>query len=66
MSQGTTYVDSIMDYSPDTEKLLGGHNFYPRRYTGLEFNHYLKCTEKFKGYNLNTMAFVNSQAATFG
>lgn len=66
MSQGTTYVDSIMDYSPDTEKLLGSHNFYPHRYTGLEFNHYLKCTEKFKGYNLNTMAFVNSQAATFG
>jgi len=66
MSQGTTYVDSIIDYSPDTEKLLGSHNFYPHRYTGLEFNHYLKCTEKFKGYNLNTMAFVNSQAATFG
>ncbi len=66
MSQGTTYVDSIMDYSPDTEKLLGSHNFYPHRYSGLEYNFFLKCTEKFRKYNLNTMAFVNSHVATFG
>lgn len=66
MSQGTTYVDSIMDYSPNTENLLGSHNFYPHRYSGLEYNFFLKCTEKFRGYNLNTMAFVNSHAATFG
>ena len=66
MSQGTTYVDSIMDYSPNTENLLGSHNFYPHRYTGLDFEHFIKCTGKFKRYNLNTMAFVNSRVATFG
>lgn len=66
MSQGTTYVDSIMDYSPNKEKLLGSHNFYPHRYSGLDYPFFLKCTEKFRYYNLNTMAFVNSQEATFG
>lgn len=66
MSQGTTYVDSIMDYSPNTENLLGSHNFYPHRYSGLDVPFFLACTEKFKKYNLNTMAFVNSHAATFG
>ena len=66
MSQGTSYVDSIMDYSPNIENLLGSHNFYPHRYTGLAFDHYVKCTEKFKKYNLNTMVFVNSHEATFG
>src|SRR5699024_2806324 len=62
----TSYVDSIMDYSPNIENLLGSHNFYPHRYTGLAFDHYVKCTEKFKKYNLNTMVFVNSHEATFG
>ncbi|MQW22777.1 MULTISPECIES: DUF871 domain-containing protein [unclassified Lactococcus] len=66
MSQGTTYVDSIMDYSPDTEKLLGSHNFYPHRYSGLDYEFFLECTAKFKKYNLNTMAFVNAHEATFG
>ena len=66
MSQGTSYVDNIMAFSPNTENLLGSHNFYPHRYTGLEYNHFVACSEKFRKYNLNTMAFVNSHAATFG
>lgn len=66
MSQGTSYVDNIMDYSPNLTNLLGSHNFYPHRYTGLEFEHFQKCTAKFKACNLNTMAFVNSHEATFG
>ncbi|MDR0921158.1 MAG: DUF871 domain-containing protein [Lactobacillales bacterium] len=66
MSQGTNYVDNIMSYSPNTDNLLGSHNFYPHRYSGLGFDHFMYCTKKFKKYNLNTMAFVNSHDATFG
>lgn len=66
MSTGTNYVDNIMSYSPNTSNLLGSHNFYPHRYSGLSYDHFLFCSEKFRKYNLNTMAFVNSQAATFG
>ncbi|SKA11209.1 hypothetical protein SAMN02745116_02439 [Pilibacter termitis] len=66
MSQGTNYVDNIMSYSPNTENLLGSHNFYPMRYSGLSLEHFKYCTEKFNRYNLNTMAFVNSHSATFG
>ncbi|MFV0555753.1 MAG: DUF871 domain-containing protein [Lactovum sp.] len=66
MSTGTSYVDNIMDFSPKKENLLGSHNFYPHRYSGLDFKHFVKCTEKFKKYDLNTMAFVNAQSATFG
>ena len=35
MSSGTKYVDSIMAFSPNRENLLGSHNFYPHRYSGL-------------------------------
>jgi Uncharacterized conserved protein len=66
MSAGTSYVDNIMDFSPNTGNLMGSHNFYPHRYSGLEYNHFVSCSEKFRKYNLNTMAFVNSHDATFG
>ncbi|WP_375179079.1 DUF871 domain-containing protein [Enterococcus rotai] len=66
MSSGTNYVDNIMSYSPNTDNLLGSHNFYPHRYSGLGYDHFVYCSEKFRKYNLNTMAFVNSHDATFG
>lgn len=66
MSQGTNYVDNIMSYSPNIDNLYGSHNFYPHRYSGLSMDHFNYCTEKFNKYRINTMAFVNSQAATFG
>ncbi len=66
MSQGTSYVDNIMSYSPNTDNLLGSHNFYPHRYSGLSYDHFVFCSKKFRKYNLNTMAFVNSHDATFG
>ena len=66
MSQGTDYVDNIMSYSPNPDNLLGSHNFYPMRYSGLALDHFITCTKKFNKYNLNTMAFVNSHDATFG
>jgi len=66
MSSGTGYVDNIMSYSPNTDNLLGSHNFYPHRYSGLGYDHFVSCSEKFRKYNLNTMAFVNSHAADFG
>ena len=66
MSFGNNYVDHIMDYSPNKDRLIGSHNFYPHRYSGLEYEHFLRCSQKFKKYNLNTLAFVTSQQATFG
>lgn len=66
MSGGTRYVDNIMSYSPNTSQLLGSHNFYPHRYTALGYEHFKSCSEQFRQYNINTMAFVNSHDATFG
>lgn len=66
MSQGTKYVDNIMSYSPEVNNLLGSHNFYPHRYSGLSLDHFESCNQQFSKFGINTMAFVNSQAATFG
>ncbi|MEG0549763.1 MAG: DUF871 domain-containing protein [Vagococcus sp.] len=66
MSSGTKYVDNIMSYSPNVTNLLGSHNFYPHKYSGLGYQHFVNCSKQFRQYNINTMAFVNSQDATFG
>lgn len=66
MSNGTKYVDNILTYRPNLEKIIGCHNFYPHRYTGLGRAHFLKCSEQFKALGLRTAAFVSSESATFG
>lgn len=66
MSNDTNYIDTIMDYQPNTKKLLGCHNFYPHKYSGLSREFFRKCTSNFTKYGLPTAAFVNSQNSTFG
>ncbi|WP_407891190.1 DUF871 domain-containing protein [Lacticaseibacillus sp. N501-2] len=66
MSQGTHYIDNIMSFNPNRENLLGSHNFYPHRFSGLGQAFFDRATKMFTDYNLNTAAFINSQAATFG
>lgn len=61
MSNDTHYIDTIMDYQPNPYQLIGCHNFYPHRYSGLTVEHVQACTKKFKRYGLRTAAFVSSQ-----
>lgn len=67
MSNYTHYIDTIMDYMPNKEKLIACHNFYPHNYSGLNFDHFMRCTEKFNKLGLKTAAFITSQNEnTFG
>lgn len=66
MSNGTRYVENILSYRPNLCKIIGCHNFYPHRYTGLSRAHFLKTSEQFKSLGLRTAAFVNAESATYG
>jgi len=67
MSNITHYIDTIMDYRPNKDNLIGCHNFYPHIYTGLELDFFKKCTENFEKHGLRTAVFITSQAEnTFG
>ncbi|WP_057895760.1 DUF871 domain-containing protein [Liquorilactobacillus oeni] len=66
MSSGTNYLENIMSYSPDRLNLLGCHNFYPQRYTGLGEKFFTECSAQFKKYSLHTAAFVSSASAKIG
>ena len=66
MSNGTKYIDNILSYKANANNLYGCHNFYPHKYTGLSFEHFIKCSKQFKELGLNTAAFVNSPSAEYG
>ncbi|WP_390404565.1 DUF871 domain-containing protein [Lacticaseibacillus jixiensis] len=66
MSQGTHYIDNIMAFNPKRDNLLGSHNFYPHRFSGLGQKFFDDATKLFTDHNLNTAAFVNAHSATFG
>lgn len=66
MSSGTKYLDNILTYHPNKDNIIGSHNFYPHRYTGLSREHFIKCSRQFKDYGIRTAAFVSSREAAFG
>lgn len=66
MSTGTKYLENILSYKPKIANLQGCHNFYPHRYSGLAYEHFLTCSRVFHQNGLRTAAFINSSFASFG
>ena len=66
MSAGTKYLDNILSFKPNVDNLIGCHNFYPHRYTGLSREHFLKCSKQYKEQGIRTAAFISSPTAAFG
>lgn len=66
MSIGTSYIDNIISFSPKRENLLGSHNFYPMRYSGLAEDFFLYCSHQFRNHNIRTSAFVTSRYGELG
>lgn len=66
MSNGTKYIDNILSYEANKSNIIGCHNFYPHRYTGLSQAHFELCSTQFKTLGIRTAAFVSSQQAVYG
>lgn len=66
MSQDTHFINTVMDYQPNTNHLKGCFNFYPQRYTGMMIEDFISSAKRFKKLNLRTSAFVSSANATQG
>lgn len=60
-SFGNGYIANIMSHYPNTDNIITCHNFYPQRYTGISLEHFNKCNEDIKKYNLKIAAFISSQ-----
>lgn len=66
LSNGTKYVDNILSYVANKANIIGCHNFYPRRYTGLSRAHFLATYAHFKSLQITTAAMISSQHGKFG
>jgi hypothetical protein len=66
MSIGTKYIDNIMSYKPNVKNILGCHNFYPHRYTGLSYDHFIKTSKQYKELGIRTAAFISSHTGKYG
>lgn len=66
MSQDVHALNTILDFKPKEGKIIGCHNFYPQRYTGLNFEHFVACSQRFKDNGIRSAAFVSSSAAKLG
>lgn len=66
ISNDTSYVENILDFQPNKDQLVGCHNFYPQRYSGLKESYFVQATERYKKLGLHTAAFVTSQSGTTG
>lgn len=66
ISNDTEYVANVLSYQPNRSRVIGCHNFYPQRFTGLDYEYFMKCSAKYKKLGLRTAAFVNAPSADHG
>ena len=66
MSNNVAYLDNIMTYKPHANNIYGCHNFYPQKGTGLPYEFFKLCSERFKGYGIRTAAFITAKHAGIG
>ncbi|MEI0579864.1 DUF871 domain-containing protein [Brachyspira pilosicoli] len=66
MSNSTSYIDTIMNYYPNRENLIGCYNFYPHAYSGLDKKLFIESMNRFKKHSIKSSAFINAKEASFG
>jgi uncharacterized protein len=66
ISTSPTYLDSVMSFRPNKNRLVTCHNFYPQRLTGLSYELFFDQTKKAKKYGLRTAAFVTCKEGKIG
>lgn len=54
-------VDLLIKNGGNKDQIIMCHNFFPERYTGLDFDLFQQYNKQWKALNLHTAAFVSSQ-----
>ncbi|WP_300276062.1 DUF871 domain-containing protein [Peptacetobacter sp.] len=56
------HVGHVLAAGGDPEKLVGCHNYYPHRYTGVSLSFFNEGTSNWKKHNLRLQSFVSSNS----
>lgn len=66
MSQNVPYLELIKAYEPKPGKIIGCHNFYPQKYTGLGLDYFIECSKRFADNKVRSACFIDAKSATDG
>lgn len=66
MSNNVDYLNNIISYQANRPFIYGCHNFYPQTGTGLEYDFFVECSQRFRQFGIHTAAFVSSQHGEMG
>ncbi|HIZ45938.1 MAG TPA: DUF871 family protein [Candidatus Olsenella pullistercoris] len=55
------HVGAMLASGGDPARVVGCHNYYPHRYTGLSLDYFLRCSRIWNDHGLRLQAFVSSQ-----
>ncbi|MDT2757671.1 MupG family TIM beta-alpha barrel fold protein [Enterococcus asini] len=66
MSSDVDYLNNIMSYQANSPFIYGCHNFYPQVGTGLPYDFFMTCSQRFRKFGIHTAAFVASQVGGQG
>lgn len=65
-SNDVDYLNNILSYQANEPYIYGCHNFYPQKETGLPYDYFIACSQRFKKLGIHTAAFVSSQIGKIG
>lgn len=66
ISQDNMLLDYLLKNGAQKDNIIGCHNFYPKRFTGLSQNHVRKTTEQYQQHRILTAAFITASSASEG
>ncbi|EHL71804.1 hypothetical protein HMPREF1014_03188 [Bacillus sp. 7_6_55CFAA_CT2] len=66
VSNDIAYLENILSHQANKSALIGCHNFYPQKFTGLPYDYFIRCSERFKKHGIRSAAFITSHAANIG
>ncbi|MFJ7365702.1 DUF871 domain-containing protein [Peribacillus frigoritolerans] len=66
MSNDVDYLSNILTHQGNKNQIIGCHNFYPQKFTGLPYDFFIACSKRFKEHGIRTAAFVTSQTGDIG
>jgi len=66
MSNDVDYLSNILTHQGNKDYIIGCHNFYPQKYTGLPYDFFIECSKRFKKYGIRTAAFITSSVGQIG
>lgn len=66
ISQDNHMLDYLLKNGARKDNLIGCHNFYPKRFTGLSKAHFIKTTRHYQAKGILSAAFITAETASEG